>query len=78
MRSVLRRGDKVIATARNLKSITHFEPSDNLRTMELDISADEATIRSKAEEALAFWGRVDVLVSNILAKLTGRTIKRTI
>lgn len=62
--SVLQRGDRVIATARNLQSIAHFRPSDNLRTMELDISADEATIRRKAEEALNFWGRIDVLLNN--------------
>lgn len=64
MNSVLQRGDRVIATARNLKSIAHFKPSDSLRTMELDISADEATIKRKAEEALNLWGKIDVLVNN--------------
>ncbi|KAJ4467251.1 hypothetical protein J3R30DRAFT_3663275 [Lentinula aciculospora] len=63
--SILRRGDKVIATARKLESICHVFPhSDNLRTLELDVSADEATIRLKAQEALKFWEKVDVVVNN--------------
>ncbi|KIK53705.1 hypothetical protein GYMLUDRAFT_49237 [Collybiopsis luxurians FD-317 M1] len=65
--SILRRGDRVIASARNLKSIQRpdiFPQSEHLRTMELDVSADEATIKDKAREALSFWGRVDVLVNN--------------
>ncbi|KAF9074036.1 hypothetical protein BDP27DRAFT_1416722 [Rhodocollybia butyracea] len=63
--SILRRGDCVIATARKINSISnHFPASDNLRTMELDMNSNEATIRQKAQEALGFWGRVDVLVNN--------------
>ncbi|KIK53703.1 hypothetical protein GYMLUDRAFT_63588 [Collybiopsis luxurians FD-317 M1] len=65
--AILRRGDRVIATARNLASIQKpdfFPKSDNLRTMQLDISVDEETIKKKAQEALSFWGRVDVLINN--------------
>ncbi|KAF5352129.1 hypothetical protein D9757_013281 [Collybiopsis confluens] len=32
--------------------------------MQLDVSADEPTIKDKAREALSFWGRVDVLINN--------------
>ncbi|KAF5364398.1 hypothetical protein D9757_011901 [Collybiopsis confluens] len=65
--SILRRGDKVIASARNLNAIRKeefFPQSDRLRTMQLDVSADEPTIKDKAREALSFWGRVDVLINN--------------
>ncbi|KAJ3820638.1 hypothetical protein EV361DRAFT_1028136 [Lentinula raphanica] len=65
--SVLLRGDRVIASARTIESIrdTHIFPSsDNLRLLELDVSADEETLRSKVQEALGFWGRIDVLVNN--------------
>ncbi|KAJ3727222.1 NAD(P)-binding protein [Lentinula guzmanii] len=63
--SILRRGDKVIATARNIQSLHHiFPPTDNLQILELDISSDEATIKLKAQQALTFWGKIDVLVNN--------------
>lgn len=32
--------------------------------MELDMNSNEAMIQQKAQEALGFWGRVDVLVNN--------------
>ncbi|KAJ3723702.1 NAD(P)-binding protein [Lentinula raphanica] len=65
--SVLLRGDRVIASARTIESIRDIFPSydsDHLRLLELDVSADEETLRSKVQEALGFWGRIDVLVNN--------------
>ncbi|KAJ3887026.1 NAD(P)-binding protein [Lentinula edodes] len=63
--SILRRGDKVIATARKIDSIQHiFTPTDSLHLLELDINAEEATIKLKAQEALKLWGKVDVLINN--------------
>ncbi|KAF8831013.1 hypothetical protein HHX47_DHR1000327 [Lentinula edodes] len=63
--SILRRGDKVIATARKIDSIQHiFTPTDSLHLLELDTSAEEATIKLKAQEALNLWGKVDVLINN--------------
>ncbi|KAJ3861029.1 NAD(P)-binding protein [Lentinula novae-zelandiae] len=63
--SILRRGDKVIATARKIDTIQRiFTPTDSLHLLELDISAEEATIKLKAQEALKLWGKVDVLINN--------------
>ena len=37
---------------------------ENLRTQQLDVTAGAEAIAAKAGEAVAFWGRVDVLVNN--------------
>lgn len=37
---------------------------DRLRLLELDVSAPFAEVQRQAEAAIAFWGRVDVLVNN--------------
>ncbi|KAJ7040672.1 hypothetical protein C8F04DRAFT_995408 [Mycena alexandri] len=62
--SVLARGDRVIATARNLSKIEHLHKSNNIRCLELDITSGEGAIKSVIAKALEFWGRIDVLVNN--------------
>jgi NAD(P)-dependent dehydrogenase (short-subunit alcohol dehydrogenase family) len=32
--------------------------------MQLDVTEGEASIKAKADEAAALWGRIDVLVNN--------------
>ncbi|KAG6831013.1 hypothetical protein H0H92_013200 [Tricholoma furcatifolium] len=70
VQSALKRGDRVIATARSLQKLQDFVSSidsdlrDNLRTLQLDITDGDVVLKAKAEEAVAFWGQIDVLVNN--------------
>ncbi|KAJ3540276.1 hypothetical protein NMY22_g4365 [Coprinellus aureogranulatus] len=61
----LTRGDKVIATARG-RSVAKLDElrSKGAATLELDVAAPLDTIHASAKEALAIYGRVDVLVNN--------------
>ncbi|KAJ7742683.1 hypothetical protein DFH07DRAFT_836082 [Mycena maculata] len=63
--SVLARGDRVIATSRNLDPIEDLEgTSDNLRLLQLDVTAGEEIIKCRVADARAIWGRIDVVVNN--------------
>ncbi|KAF8815899.1 NAD(P)-binding protein [Phlegmacium glaucopus] len=68
--SSLARGDRVIATGRTTEKIEQLvsgvkpELIDNLRTVLLDVTEGEEAIKIKIDEAVAFWGGIDVLVSN--------------
>ncbi|KAG2004831.1 hypothetical protein CC2G_003341 [Coprinopsis cinerea AmutBmut pab1-1] len=71
VKSVLSRGDRVIATARSLdklsKTLLHEIPeslNENLKALELDITEGEASLKAKAKDAASYWGRIDVLVNN--------------
>lgn len=58
------RGDKVIATGRNVeKRISHLK-SENVALLELDITADSKTIASKISTAWDIFGHIDVLMNN--------------
>ncbi|KAH9956239.1 NAD-P-binding protein [Lactifluus volemus] len=60
--SVLSKGDKVIAAARDAAKIP---PSlSGAKAYTLDPSAPEADIKHAAKEALKIYGRIDVLVNN--------------
>lgn len=60
---VLSRGDYVVATARSLHAIQHLETT-NCKILELDVTSNSDVLMRKAEEAIGFWGRVDVVVNN--------------
>ncbi|GJE85476.1 NAD P-binding protein [Phanerochaete sordida] len=60
---LLERGDKVIATGRSLGRL-NFPPHENLRLQECDVTIGLAKLKEKAAEAVAFFGRVDVVVNN--------------
>ncbi|KAF5370913.1 hypothetical protein D9615_009789 [Tricholomella constricta] len=68
--SVLRRGDRVIATARSLEKLQDLvarcdpEHRDNIRTVQLDITEGEAALKAKVVQAAAIWGQINVLVNN--------------
>ncbi|KAJ6557644.1 hypothetical protein B0H19DRAFT_1210449 [Mycena capillaripes] len=64
VKSVLARGDRVVATARSLDKLADLPKSDNLRLLQLDITAGEEKIRAVVAAAVGFWGHVDVLVNN--------------
>ncbi|KAF7377598.1 UBR-type domain-containing protein [Mycena sanguinolenta] len=62
--SVLARGDRVIATARSVGSISHLEENPNVRVRQLDVTAGAAAIAAIVDEAVGVWGRLDVVVNN--------------
>jgi len=63
--SVLARGDYVIATVRNLESFSlPGGDRSRLRIVVLDVADSLENIQKTVEEALSFWGRIDVLVNN--------------
>ncbi|KAF5370907.1 hypothetical protein D9615_009800 [Tricholomella constricta] len=68
--SALRRGDRVIATARTSEKLEALAAScdpkvrHNLHTLQLDVTEGEAALRAKTDEAAAVWGQIDVLVNN--------------
>ncbi|KAJ8082730.1 hypothetical protein PM082_008586 [Marasmius tenuissimus] len=65
--SVLARGDLVIATARDLeklKSLHTGNEHENLRLVQLDITAGSDAIKRIVDDAVTIWGRIDVLVNN--------------
>lgn len=67
--AALKRGDKVIATARarsisQLDDLKKHANSSNLSVLELDITATLEVLKKKAKDAVGVWGRVDVLVNN--------------
>jgi len=68
-RSVLARGDCVVATARSLKSFDELrqDPKINrerLRFLTLDVTWPMAEIQKTIDLALDIWGRVNVLINN--------------
>ena len=71
MTVLLERGDKVVATARDVSRIQCFPKSENLRLQQLDVTDGLDVIRRKAEEALEWFGRIDVLVNNAGVGLKG-------
>ena len=63
VQSITARGDNCIATARKVERLRHLEGT-GARFMQLDVTAGEEVLEGKVKEALAVWGRVDVLVNN--------------
>jgi NADP-dependent 3-hydroxy acid dehydrogenase YdfG len=61
--SILKRGDKVIATARNLAKLKHLETA-GAAILQLDITDSQQNIRDKVAQAIAIYGKIDVLVNN--------------
>ncbi|KIJ30730.1 hypothetical protein M422DRAFT_36444 [Sphaerobolus stellatus SS14] len=61
--TALDRGDKVIATARNIEAIRDLKVQ-GAYVMQLDVCEDFSVIQRKAEEAISVYGRVDVVVNN--------------
>lgn len=63
VKNLLARGDKVIATARNLSKIEDLK-KDGASVMQLDVTAAQTELDAKAKEAISVYGHVDVLVNN--------------
>jgi NAD(P)-dependent dehydrogenase (short-subunit alcohol dehydrogenase family) len=63
-KAALAAGDRVVATARDPKSITdRFGRPEALLPVALDVT-DEASVAAAVEAAVARFGRIDVLVNN--------------
>lgn len=60
-RSAIARGDLVVATARNPASNQHVAGA---KTLKLDVTSTFEELQAIAREAVALYGRVDVLVNN--------------
>jgi NADP-dependent 3-hydroxy acid dehydrogenase YdfG len=63
-KDVLKRGDKVIATATgSIERLKHLKDL-GAATLELDVTDSQDKLDAKVEEALDIYGDVDVLVNN--------------
>lgn len=64
-KAALARGDKVVATARKPESLDNtLARSNDCRVLALDVTASQADLDGKASQAVAQFGRIDVLVNN--------------
>lgn len=63
VKEVISRGDKVIATARNLERISHMKDI-GAATLQLDVTASQEVLNRKAEEAISIYGNIDIVVNN--------------
>ncbi|HJP79463.1 MAG TPA: oxidoreductase [Pseudonocardiaceae bacterium] len=63
--TLISRGERVVATARNAASIKDLaeRAPEQVLTVRLDVT-DQASIREAVDAALAHFGRIDVLVNN--------------
>jgi NAD(P)-dependent dehydrogenase (short-subunit alcohol dehydrogenase family) len=63
--AALKAGDRVVATARDPKSLTPFveEYGDQVLAFPLDVT-DESAITAAVENAIATFGRLDIVVNN--------------
>lgn len=70
--AILKRGDKVAATARNLASIADFKEKygDNVLTLELDVTNPEQ-VKNTVKQAFDHFGRLDIVFNNAGYSLVG-------
>jgi NADP-dependent 3-hydroxy acid dehydrogenase YdfG len=63
VKQITARGDKVIATARNLDKVRHLKDT-GAAFLQLDVTASQDELNRKVKEAIGIYGRIDVLVNN--------------
>ncbi|CAM6089583.1 unnamed protein product [Calypogeia fissa] len=69
-KAALRRGDKVIATARNAAKLESLKAA-GASTLTLDITAGDEKVQKVIDEAVKMFGRIDILVNNAAYGLQG-------
>ncbi|CAM6089590.1 unnamed protein product [Calypogeia fissa] len=69
-KAALRRGDKVIATARNAAKLESLKAA-GASTLALDITAGDEKVQKVIDEAVKMFGRIDILVNNAAYGLQG-------
>ena len=62
--SILARGDRVIATARQAHERLSHLKALGAAILELDVTASQSELDAKIEEAIGIYGGIDVLVNN--------------
>ena len=60
---IVSRGDRVIATSRNIASLRSLQEA-GASILQLDITSSEKEIRTTIAQAIEIYGRIDVLVNN--------------
>lgn len=70
--AALKRGDKVVATARNLESISDFKEryGDQVLTLELDVTNPEQ-VKGAVKNAHEYFGKLDIVLNNAGYSLVG-------
>ncbi|MDR0262132.1 MAG: SDR family NAD(P)-dependent oxidoreductase [Sphingobacterium sp.] len=70
--AALKRGDKVIATARKLSAIAHLNEKygDNVLSLELDVT-DTEKVKTAVEQGYEHFGRLDIVLNNAGYSLVG-------
>jgi NADP-dependent 3-hydroxy acid dehydrogenase YdfG len=63
IRSILARGDKAIAAGRDVSHLNAPKEA-GAAVLELDIVAKQPVLVTKIQEAIGFFGGIDVLVNN--------------
>ncbi|KAH7112583.1 oxidoreductase,short chain dehydrogenase-like protein [Dendryphion nanum] len=61
--ALIRKGDRVIATARDISKIQHFK-EEGATVLQLDLTSGQEAFNKLATDAIAIYGKVDVLVNN--------------
>jgi NADP-dependent 3-hydroxy acid dehydrogenase YdfG len=61
---IISRGDKVIASGRNIeKKLSHLK-SNNVALLELDVAAGKSVVETQVKKAWKIFGHIDVLINN--------------